>query len=578
MSLMFALGMTARGLQATENRMTVSAQNITNANKAGYTRKEVTDRYITTNAGTAPVYGNVSGSLDLYLSKTVINDVSTVGYKTVIAEYLDLYGKQMGATDGASTLSTYMNDLYSNFQLLATSSETNANKAYSISIAQNLANGLRNISGDVQNQRLQADQKIEETVNTINTTINSIHDMNERIASAGNNDAGKAEYEDQRLKLLEDLAKDLDIQYFFDGSNRVQIYTQSGQSLLTTEPRQLSFSAATTVNSTTIYPAGFSPILLNGVDITNQQSSGALGGLIELRDGLLVEEQEKLDMFAQTLQFQINSVLNQGTSMPPQATMTGSLETLTPATAFTGTGTVRIGVIDPNGITMNYTDINLGGMTTINDVLTALNGVANINASLDADGALVIASTLPNSGVAIAAMTSSVGPLNQNFSHFFGMNDLFVGQNASTIDIADVLQQNNDYLPAGAFSSSLTLAVGDRGLARGDGSIADAVADLMSSNVSFGSAGNFSAQTNTLTRYMESIISNGASRAKIAQSEADTAQTIYDQTKNYLLNKTGVNIDEETAKMVDLQTKYQAAASVIATIKTCFEALLAAVR
>ena len=33
MSLTFALGMTARGLMATENRMTISAQNITNADK-----------------------------------------------------------------------------------------------------------------------------------------------------------------------------------------------------------------------------------------------------------------------------------------------------------------------------------------------------------------------------------------------------------------------------------------------------------------------------------------------------------------------------------------------------------------
>lgn len=578
MSLMSALSMTARGLQATENRMTVSAQNITNASKAGYTRKEVTDRYITTNAGTSPIYASVNGTLDLYLSKTVINDVSAVGYKNIISEYLDLYGKQMGSTDGASTLSTYMNNLYSNFQLLATSSETNANKAYSVSIAQNLANGLRNLSSDVQNQRLQADQKIEETIGTINTTLTSLHDLNERIASAGNNDAGKAEYLDQRLKLLEDLAKDIDIQYFFDSSNRVQIYTQAGQPLLTSDVRQLTFSAATTVNSSTTYPAGFSPILLNGVDITTSQSSGTLGGLIQLRDTTLVEEQQKLDMFAQTLQFEINSVLNQGTSLPPQATMTGSLTALTPATAFTATGTVRVGVVDQDGVTMNYTDINLGGMTTVNDVLTALNGVANINASLDATGRLVIASTLPNSGVAIAAMTSSVGALNQNFSHYFGMNDLFVGQNASTIDVADYLQQNNDYLAAGAFSSSATLAVGDRGVARGDGSIADALADKMSSNVSFGAAGNFSAQSNTLTRYMESIISNASSRAALAQSEAETANTIYSQTKNYLLNKTGVNIDEETAKMVELQTKYQASASVIATIKTCFDALLAAIR
>lgn len=578
MSLTYALNMTARGLQATENRMTVSAQNITNADKPGYTRKTVTDRYITTNVGSAPVYQNVSGTLDLYLSRTVINDISNVGFTSVISDYLDLYGKQMGSTDGASTMSSYMNDLYSNFQILATSPETSANKAYVVSIAQNMANALRNISMDIQSQRLQTDQKIEEVIGTVNTTLASIRELNERIASSKENDAGTAEMVDQRLYLLENLAKDIDIQYYFDSSNRVQVYTQGGQALVTSEARTIDFSAASSINSTTLYPGGFSPIMVNGVDITLTQNSGTLGGLLELRDSILVEEQDKINEFTRVLQFEINAIINTGTSLPPRPTLTGSVDSLTAATAFSGTGIVRVGVVDSDGVTINYTDINLAAMTTVNDVLTALNGVANINASLNINGELVITSTLANSGVAINAMTSDVGALNQNFSHYFGLNDMFVGTNAETIDVADYLQGDNDYLPAGVFSGSATLAAGDRGVARGDGSVADAIADLMAGNVTFNAAGNFAAQTNSLSRYMESIISNAANRAQIAESEAETADTIYSNTKDYLMNKTGVNIDEETAKMVELQTKYQASASVIATIKTCFDALLAAVR
>ena len=577
MSLTFALGMTARGLQATENRMSVTAQNITNADKPGYTRKTVSEKYITTNAGSTPIYGSVLGTLDLYLSKTVINDVSNVGMKEIISQYLDLYNKNMGSTDGASTLATYMNDMYSNLQVLSTSPETGANKAFVVSLAQNLANGLRNISSDIQNQRLQADQKIEETVNTINTTLESINELNERIAGGGN-DAGTAEYQDQRLYLMEQLAKDIDIQYFFDSSGRAQIYTQGGQALLTTEVRNISYSATTSMNGLITYPAGFAPISVNGVDITTTLKSGTLGGLVQLRDQTLVEEQQKFDEFANTLKFQMNSILNTGTSLPPRASMTGELQGLTAATAFSATGILRVGVVDNDGITVNYTDINLAGMTTINDVLTALNGVANINASLNGNGELVVASTLANSGVAMNQMTSSVGALNQNFSHFFGLNNLFEGTGAETLDIADYLNGDNDYLAAGVFSGSATLAAGDRGVARGDGSVADAMADLLNANVTFNAAGNFSAQSNTLTRYMQSIIANSANRAQIAENEADTANTIFNQTKDYLLNKTGVNLDEETAKMVELQTKYQASASVIATIKTMFDALLAAVR
>lgn len=580
MSLTFALNMTARGLQATENRMTMSAQNITNADKAGYTRKSVTEKYITTNGGSVPIFGQVSGATDKYLSKTVINDISQVGYKNIISDYLDLYNKHMGSTDGASTLSSYIDDFYMNLQALATSPETNANKAFSISIAQNIANGLRNLSMNIQDQRLQADQKIEETVATINQSLTRIAELNDRVASSVLNDAALAEYEDQRLYELEQLAQEIDIQYFYDTQNRVQVYTQTGQALIgLTTTRQISYAATTSLNSTTLYPAGFAPIDLAGTDLTPLLTNGRLGGLVQLRDGTLVEEQEKLDEFARALQFEINAVANTGASLPPRATVTGSVQGLTPATAFAGAGTIRVGVIDENGIVVNYSDINIAPFATVNDVLLALNGVANVNASLSANGELVIASTAGGStGIAINPMTSSVGALSQNFSHFFGLNDIFVGQGAETIDVATYLQLDNDYLVTGALSTSLALAPGDRGVARGDGSVADALGDLLITNVSFNAAGNFAAQSNTLKRYMQSIISNGASRAQISEKEADTAQVIYQQTKDVLSNKTGVNIDEETAKLVELQTKYQASASVVSTIRQCFAALLDAMR
>lgn len=578
MSLGFALNMTARGLQATENRMTVSAQNITNADKPGYTRKTVSERYISSNAGTVPIYGTVQGTVDRYLTKAVVKDTTELGYKNVIAEYLDLYQKQMGSTDGATTLSGYLNDLYSNLQITATSPETSANKAYVVSIAQNMANSLRNLSGDIQSQRLQADKKIEDLVSNINTSLKAISDLNDKISGTEDAGAARAEYEDQRLYELEKLGESMDIQYFFDSHDRVQIYVSSGEPLLLSAPRTINYQASTSVDSTSVYPVAFGPIDLDGIDLTPLLKTGQIGGLIALRDGVFVEEQAKLDEFANTLQFNMNALLNTGTSLPPQPTMTGSVSGLTAATAFSGTGIVRVGVVDNDGITINYTDINLAAMTTVNDVLTALNGVANINASIDGAGHLVIASTLPNTGVAMNTMTSSVGALNQGFSHYFGMNDLFVGTGAETIDVSTALQNDNDYLAAGVFSGSATLVAGDRGVARGDGSVADAMADLLVSNVSFGAAGNFSAQSNTLKSYGQAIMANAASRAQIAQDEADTAQIVYQQTKDVLNNKSGVNIDEETAKMVELQTKYQASASVIATIKTMFQALLDAVR
>ena len=51
MSLNIGLNMAYRGLQNAESQINVASQNITNANKPGYTRKTFDPNYITTNAG-----------------------------------------------------------------------------------------------------------------------------------------------------------------------------------------------------------------------------------------------------------------------------------------------------------------------------------------------------------------------------------------------------------------------------------------------------------------------------------------------------------------------------------------------
>ena len=114
-------------------------------------------------------------------------------------------------------------------------------------------------------------------------------------------------------------------------------------------------------------------------------------------------------------------------------------------------------------------------------------------------------------------------------------------------------------------------------MARGDGSVADALSDQLSVNVSFAAAGNFGAQANTLKRYVEAIMADAATQAKISQTEADTAFLTYNQTKTVLDSKTGVNIDEETAKMVVLENHYAASAKMIQTIQKMMQDLLDAI-
>jgi len=579
MALTTALNTTINGMLSTELKTGLSSQNIANADKAGYTRKSLNTQYITTNTGSVPVSGVVVGSSDPFLVKALVDDISTYFKDLSVSNSLDYYSTQLGNTDGSNTLSSYINDLYANLKFLATSPETTANKAEVVSTAVNLTNSLRDLSGDIQSLRLEAERNIARSVDDINAALDRIDLLNDKISQSPNNDASLAEYEDQRSLELQKIAETLNIQYFYTSENRLQIYTSAGQALLLSDPHKIDYTVTNVVNGSTLYPAGFSTIDLDGVDLTTSLRGGKLAAFVELRDSIYVGEQEKLNEFARVLQTEVNTLLNTGASVPPRNLMEGSLQGLTAATPFTAAGLIRVAVTDNSGTVQAFQDINLAAMANINDVITALNTVAGVTASLNADGELSISVAPATNGVVINPLTSSVtSSTGESFSQYFGLNDMFIGTSAENIQVSSYLVSNADHLSISVLSSSMALAVGDKAVFKGDGSVAESVANALQSAHSFNAAGNFSAQSNNLLAYGQAYMGNAASQADIAQGEADTSYLVFKSSSDLLTSTSGVNVDEETAKMLVYQNQYKAAAQVVATIQQMLDALIAAMR
>ncbi|MBL8640759.1 MAG: hypothetical protein JNL76_01435 [Alphaproteobacteria bacterium] len=580
MGLTAGLDMAIRGMMTTAVKTNLSSQNITNADKSGYSRKNLEVEYLTTSAGSTPMAGVIVGTTDKFMLKALVGDISTYESRNVVSESLDYYITQVGNTDGTNSISSFLDGMYSTLQYLATNPETTANKSEVVQTADSLASSLRDLSNDIQKLRLANEQKIADSITNINAIVGRIYDINEKIAGSVNKDASTAEYEDQRNKELQNLAAELDIQYFYTNDNRLQLYTGSGQALLLSDPQTLTYNVTNQVTSTTLYPADFSPILLNGTDLTTNIRSGKLAGYIDLRDNIYVTEQAKLDEFASVLKNQVNTLLNTGASVPSRTLMEGSLKNLTNATGFSATGSIRIAVTDRAGTVVNFSDINLAGMTTINDVLVALSAVPGITASLNTDGQLSILASPSTNGVSINPMSSSVtSSTGESFSSYFGLNDMFTSTSgASDIKVSTYLLNAPEYLSIGVLSPSATLAIGDRGVNRGDGTIAQSLSDMLNSNVPFNAAGDFASQNNTLQRYAQAIMSSAASKADLSQKDTDTSFSVYKTSSDLLSSKSGVNVDEETAKLLVYQNQYQAGAQVVKTIQDMLDALIAAIR
>jgi flagellar hook-associated protein 1 FlgK len=397
--------------------------------------------------------------------------------------------------------------------------------------------------------------------------------LNQQIASGTAAGTDVTALEDKRDSDLQDLSSNIGISYFTDASNRVAVYTSSGQNLVGFGSAQLSYTASGQLDNSAQYPGSISGIMLNGTDITPSITSGTLGGLISLRDKTLVSEQAKLDQLAQSTIGTLNAVTNEGSAVPAPTSLTSGL-TVASTDAFSASGSVRIAVVSASGAVQSYQDLDLSSFATIGDVVGALNSLSGVQASINTDGKLTLSSTDPADGIAINNLSSAAGSASDSFSQYFGFNDLFQGTDAATIAVAPALKANPSLLPTALLSASASLAPGDTGLGAGDSTVSSDLLSAFTNTISLPASSGFSAKTNNLSGYASDFVSSAATLISNADSRASTSKDTLSFVQNSLQNQTGINTDEELALITQYQNQYQANAQLITIARALFQDLI----
>jgi flagellar hook-associated protein 1 FlgK len=575
MSLDASLNIAFSSLRVTEAQLATSSANVTNAGKTGYTTKTYEAGYMTTGAVTTPSTGITVGSINYYLSKNAISDINESGYYSVVSDAIGTVSTAIGTTDGANTLSSNYTTLQSALEALQTSPDDASQKQNVVTAAQTVASELNDLSDTIQTQRLYANQGIETSVDTINSSLNQLDSLNEKIQDLANVGQSTADLEDERMVALESLSEQIGVNYFFDSKNNLQIYTSSGTALLTSTAHELSYSATNYVTDETVYPGGFSGITVDGKDITTSIKGGKIAAYVDLRDTTLVNLQSTLDETATVVSSAINDALGTGTPYPAANTLTGNTS-YNGTDSLSATGNLRVAVTSQDGTVQSYTDVDLSSFSTVSDLVSGLNSLSGISASLDSKGYLVISADDSSQGVSLNQMDSAIG--TDDFSSYFGVNALFSGDSASNIHVSDALLSDYSLLATGTLSNSATLAVGDKGVSSGNVDAINNVVTALSSKQTFSATGTMGAQTSSIGNYISSVLSSVATQASSASDNADLAKSTYETTKSTLDNATGVNVDEETIKITQYQNQYEAAATIVSTLRDLFTTLLQAVK
>ena len=175
-------------------------------------------------------------------------------------------------------------------------------------------------------------------------------------------------------------------------------------------------------------------------------------------------------------------------------------------------------------------------------------------------------------------MTSSVGSNGAGFSAYFGLNDLVTATGASDFTVRSDILAGTAALPTATLDSSATLTAGNAVLSSGSATVVNALYTKLTGSTSFAATGGLAATTGSFADYAASIVSSVASKSSEASSTYTAKETAQSTYASSLSSESGVNLDEESARLSSLQNKYSAASELIQMINTMFSSLLTAVK
>jgi len=339
------MGIGLSGLQAAQNGINVTGQNITNINTPGYARQRVN---LETNfavridklqfglgVNTRSVQSIRDKFLDMQLTLTITRQFGTkTRYETldnVSSVFMDQDEFGMRAE---------LQKFFESFEELAARPESDSVRMNVVTRAQTLITGLKSRYQIIEDKRTEINRSIASMATEINTLANQIAKLNQQIACEvpkGSDNNSR----DQRTALVNRLAELIGIQVYEDTQERLTITAENGMPLVSggsAIPLILNdingdghFKVELGIGKPTLeQPPGSGNYVHDAtknekIDVTSAIRSGTLGGLIDLRDNILPDYLMQMDQLAASVVYHVNQIHRAGVGVdgPPA---TGGLD------------------------------------------------------------------------------------------------------------------------------------------------------------------------------------------------------------------------------------------------------------
>ena len=622
MSNVFGIDVSA--LQAFQQAIEVTSNNVANANTPGYDVESINlGAASPQDQGNVPigagvVVNGISRSYSQAATSQLNTSQSNLGQLNALQSYTSQIDNLFGTTAGG--LTTALQTYYSGWSAVANNPTSTAARQALLGDANALTQNLNATSSQLNGLNSDVNARITADVSQINSLSTQIATLNQQVAVSNGSGQTPNTLLDQRDQLVSSLSQLAGVTTTANNDGTINVFVGGGQPLvldgnaytLTTVPNQFNASQLEVASSTS-----------NGNAISSSITSGDLGGLLAARAQAINPALNKLGQIATAIAQSANSQQASGLNLYGQlgsALFSVAAPVASASSANSDATTASVTVPNAAALTSdNYLLAYRGGAYTLTDQTTganvALTGAGTAASPLTAAGLSIVLSGTPASGdqFLIQPTVQAAGGLSVALADPSGLaaagavrsSAANTNTGTGTIGAATVVDPTNANLQSTAtiaFTSptnytingagNFTYTAGGNITANGwqvQISGAPAAGDTFTVQSNAGGTGDntnalvfanqqtkgyLSNGTVSISGSVSALISGAGAQAQQVNTAQAAQSAVNTQAQTNVQSVTGVNLDEEAAKLMQWQQAYQASAQALSVANGLFTTLL----
>lgn len=527
MSLLGLFDIGKSAIFANQTALNAISNNIANVNTPGYSRQDVV---LETTAG-VQIRGDYLGRgvqiagirrhYDKFIHLQIIGQNQSYGRSYSLDQGLS-HVEQIFNEAKELGLSTSLQDYFNAWQGVAANPEGQPQRITLLQKAEALIQNAKQIERDVTDTLKNVNDEIGNVVDRVNTITSQIAQLNEKIVQveAGKTDKQASYLRDQRDKLLNDLAEQIDYTWY-EGDNGDVTIMVGGKSLVTPEK---AYQLSTSVDI-----EGNRSVTFRGEDLTSLFEKGQLGGNIAVRDDIKTDTLTSLRKLIASIIKETNSLHSSGYGLDG-STNNDFFDPLQIYTLDYSSGgyITSATVTDPSALTTDEYDIKFvdaSNYEVYNKRTGSLvtSGAYTAGNPIDFDGIQAVVDGSPAAGDSFV-----ISPLTGVIENF----------NVAATDTQKIAASSSDQTLPGDNTNALTIF------------------QLSQSGISDLSGATFEG-------YYSGIVSSVGVNSKAAADSLTYDDNLLFELQKKREELSGVSLDEEAANLIRYQRSFEAGARIL---------------